>query len=566
MAAARTTHPRRVAIRAGARTRSIWLWQLSLAAVVVVLILAILVLAPDLLATITTATGIAAVLTTTVVTLLVPWDRVGNGVVALVPFADILAIGVLAFGGDLRMGYLWVFPLAWLANHYTVRWIATGLAVVAAIIVLDALTHTSNHSSTLRFLVVLLSLLFISITIQGGARRSRAFTRLLRRQSDRLEATLERVRAQERRVNQVLNGLDSAIARVDREGRLLGVNDAYVALYGVDPRDTSQPSTTVEYDARGGTALREADRPVARAARGEQFTDEQLWLFDAEGRWHIVAASTRELVHGPTEPESTLLVIRDITEAVEAESARRNLATTVTHELANPLTAIVGYTDLLLEDDLPAHSRERLELIESAAERMERLIAEVLRAGGRGTSSDQPHRLLDLRALLAATVESFAPAAAAGDVTLTLQPGPGAPIVADAFRLRQVFDNIVSNAVKYTPRAGSVDVEIRTDGPEAVVTIADTGIGIGEHDLSRVFEDYFRAETARDAGLPGTGLGMGISRSIVEQHGGTLEVQSTPGAGTTVTIRLPECDTAKPERDTATTAAATTDTAAKEDA
>jgi len=543
----------------GPRSRSIWLWQLSLSAVVVVLVLAVLVLSPEVLASVVTASGVVLILALTVVTLVAPWDRAGEVAAGLLPLADILAIGLIAYGGDLRFGFLWVFPMAWLASQYRVTWMIAGLGLIAAVIVVDALTHAPSAFSTLRFLVVLLSLTFISITIFNSARKTRAFTRLLHRQSERLEVTLERVRAQERRVVQMLNGLDSAVARVDRDGRLLGINDAFITLYGIDRRDTSRPGTTVEYDERGGTALREHDRTVARAARGELFSDERLWLFDADGDWHVVAASTRELVHGPAEPETTLLVIRDVTEAVEAENARRTLATVVTHELANPLTAIVGYTDLLLEDDLPRPAHDRLELIEAAGERMQRLISEVLRAGGREPVDADPRRPLDARALAEASVESFAPAAAAGDVSLALDPGAAVRMVADAFRLRQVLDNIISNAVKYTPRAGSIVVRVTEDGADAVITVADTGIGIGADDLSRIFTDYFRAETARDAGLPGTGLGMGISRGIVEQHGGTLEVDSTPGVGTTVTIRLPRGDVdAPPASDSQPAAAAHT--------
>ncbi|MFT4051564.1 MAG: ATP-binding protein [Microbacterium sp.] len=531
--------PPRGTVRASARTRSIWLWQLSIAAVLVIIALAILALEPSLLAEPTTEAGAIAIIVLTGATLVTPWHRLPRTVVALVPISDVLAIGLLAYGGDLRLGFLWVFPVAWIASYYRLGWMIGALGLVGAIIVLDTLTHDPSVDSTLRFLVVLLSLTFISITMFNSALRSHAFTRLLRRQSERLETTLERVRAQERRVNQMLNGLDSAVAHIDREGRLVGVNDAYLSLYGIDPREPSRPPTSIEYDSRGGTALRQHDRPATRAARGELFSDERLWLFDAEGRWHIISASTRELDNGPSESPTTLLVIRDITEAVEAESARRTLATTVTHELANPLTAIVGYTDLLLEEDLPPRSRERLELIEAAGQRMERLIAEVLRQGGRDARGDEPRRRIDARTLLVATVESFIPAAIAGDVALALQPGPAVPIVADAFRLRQVFDNLVSNAVKYTPRAGEVEVTLTAQGTDAVVTIRDTGIGIAPQDLPLIFDDYFRAETARDAGLPGTGLGMGISRSIVEQHGGALEVASEPEAGTTVTVRMP---------------------------
>ncbi|WP_298944474.1 PAS domain-containing sensor histidine kinase [uncultured Microbacterium sp.] len=251
----------------------------------------------------------------------------------------------------------------------------------------------------------------------------------------------------------MLNGLDAAIARVDRDGRLLGANESLLSLYGLDPRDTSRPGRSVEYDVKGGTALREYDRPFARAARGELFSDYRLWLFESEGRRHALSASTRELANAPTEPETTLLVIVDITDAIGADDARRTLARTVTHELANPLTAIIGYTDLLLAEDLSPRNLERLELIDAASARMEKLISEVLRAGGRERLVEEPWRRIDLREVVAASVDSFAPAAAAGDIAISFTGSDEAPVVADAFRLRQVFDNLISNAVKYTPRA-----------------------------------------------------------------------------------------------------------------
>lgn len=259
---------------------------------------------------------------------------------------------------------------------------------------------------------------------------------------------------------------------------------------------------------------------------------------------HALTASTRELAHAPTEPETTLVAITDISDAVSADDARRTLARTVTHELANPLTAIIGYTDLLLAEDLGARNHERLELIDAAGARMGTLIAEVLQAGGRERVAEEPWRRVDLGELVAASVESFVPAAAAGDVDIAFGGDEPAPVVADAFRLRQVFDNLISNAVKYIPRAGMVTVDV---APDAAVTIRDTGIGIAAEDLPRIYDDYFRAETARESGRPGTGLGLGIVRSIVEQHEGSLDVASRPGAGTTVTVRLP---LAQPEGET----------------
>ena len=310
--------------RAPARTRSIRLWQLSLAAVILVAGLVIVVLAPSLLAEPTTVAGVVVILALTVVTLLVPWHRVPRAGVLIVPFVDILAIGLLAYGGDVWFAFLWVFPLAWCASHFRARAMAAALVLVAVIVAIDALAHDPDELSTLRFLVVLLSLTFISLTIHFGARRTREFTHLLRRRTAELEDSLDRVRVQRRRTRQLLDSLDSAVARVGPDGRLLAVNDTYVRLYGVDRADLSRPPTSVEYDARGGTALHAHERPAARAARGERLRDERLWLFDADGVWHVVSASTRPLAAAADDTATTLLVVRDITETVETEAARRS--------------------------------------------------------------------------------------------------------------------------------------------------------------------------------------------------------------------------------------------------
>ncbi|WP_448232038.1 hypothetical protein [Microbacterium lacticum] len=118
MSATETTARVPPSVRTSPRSRSIWLWQLSLAAVIVILTLAIVVLAPEQIAAPTTAAGIALILVFTVMALILPWDRIGRATIAVLPLADILAIGLIAYGDDLRFGYLSVFPLAWLASHF----------------------------------------------------------------------------------------------------------------------------------------------------------------------------------------------------------------------------------------------------------------------------------------------------------------------------------------------------------------------------------------------------------------------------------------------------------------
>lgn len=529
----------------GSRTRSIWLQQLVLSASVVITVLLVQALQPGLFGVWTFSTGVGLIIALTAVALVVPWHRVPRNAVAVIPLGDVLGIGLLAFGTDLRFGFFWAFPIIWLATYFSIVLLVSALAGVGTLILVDATVNGFGPVQALRLTIVLLTLTFIGITAYLGSRQTRAFKQLLRRQAARLQGTLQRVTGQERRVSQMLNGLDTGIARLSADGEVLALNDTYVALYGVERDDPKRPGGAVEYATLRGDPLPDGDRPFVRASRGEQFEDERLWLFDAEGRWHALSASTRRLMSSD-EPPSTLLIVHDITALIEAERARERLAATVSHELRNPLTAIVGHADLALDDpSLPPKVREQIEVIAGAGERMQTLISEIL-ASSRGVfREDASSAVSDVARIVASSLESFRPAAAARRVTIEDELGEDLEVIGDAFRLRQAFDNVLSNAIKYTPGGGTVRIIGDADrvGGTVVLHFADTGIGIHEDDLPRIFEPYYRARAVRESSTPGTGLGMGIVRSIVEQQGGSLTLESEVGAGTTVSITLP----ARPE-------------------
>ncbi|MDQ1112731.1 two-component system phosphate regulon sensor histidine kinase PhoR [Microbacterium testaceum] len=523
----------------GSRTRSIWLLQLVLGASVVITVLLVQALEPSLFSLWPFSSGVGVIIALTAIAIVVPWQKIPRSVVAAVPFGDILGIGLLSFGTDLRFGFFWVFPIIWIATHFTLVYLISALSTVGMIIVVDATVNASGPATALRLIVVLLSLTFIGITSFLSARQTRAFKQLLRRQASRLQGTLQRVSGQERRVSQMLNGLDTGIARLSADGEVLALNDTYVALYGVERDEPQRPGAAVEYATLRGEPLPEAERPFARASRGEQFDDERVWLFDPHGEWHALSASTRRLVSSD-EPESTLLIVHDITALIESERARERLAATVSHELRNPLTAIIGHADLALDDpDLSPKVREQLEVIAGAGERMQKLISEIL-ATSRGVfrESSSP-AAADASRIIASSLASFRPAAAARRVSVIDELPDTAEVVGDAFRLRQAFDNILSNAIKYTPAGGTIRISGELSPDDVVLHFADTGIGIHPDDLERVFDPYFRAQSVRESPTPGTGLGMGIIRSIVEEQGGSLFLESELGAGTTVTVILP---------------------------
>jgi signal transduction histidine kinase len=146
---------------------------------------------------------------------------------------------------------------------------------------------------------------------------------------------------------------------------------------------------------------------------------------------------------------------------------------------------------------------------------------------------------VDLEAIVAECVESSLPAAAAKRIQLRVQTEQQPEVEGDPLRLAQVLDNLVSNALNFTPEGGCVDVRLRAAGGSAVIEVQDTGPGLSEDEQAQLFERFFRSPRAVEHAIPGTGLGLAIAKTIVERHGGRIAFESTVDAGTTVRVELP---------------------------
>lgn len=228
---------------------------------------------------------------------------------------------------------------------------------------------------------------------------------------------------------------------------------------------------------------------------------------------------------------------------VEADRARRQLLADVTHELRTPLTAIRGYAETLtLDQYAPAHpdGRRFVHIVDVEAQRLERLVNDLLdlaRLDAGGGALDRAP--VPVTALFTRVRERHERAAEADGVALDTSVDAGVDTVpGDARRLEQVVQNLTANALRHTPRGGRVSLDATRAGDTVVLRVRDTGEGIAAEHLPHVFDRFYKADAAR-ADAAGTGLGLSIVKAIVERHGGTVAVASSPGVETVFTVRLP---------------------------
>jgi two-component system phosphate regulon sensor histidine kinase PhoR len=521
------------------RRASIWRWQLVFAGTTVTVVVLIAALKPTVFATPLFTAGLLLALVVTLVVLVLPWDRIPAGAVLAVPLADILAIGLTTQAADIRLGFLWVIPITWIATYYSMLAVVSGIALITACLLVLGNPSGLISDGVLRVLITALALAFLGTTIRAGVRRSRAARRLLHRRSEQINRVARRVETHERRVTQIIDALDTALVAVGGDGAILKMNDAYRRLYGRDGYGAALPSPAVEYDDREGEPVPVDQTVLARAARGERLEGERVWLYDLDGAWRALEVSTQPIASESDDEGVALVMIDDVTRLLALAEERRMVSAILNHELRNPLTAIVGHVELLLDrDDLPPQAADQLRIVASAGERMQDLVTTALESSRPGVRVlSEP---VDLHALVQASVASFLPTATANRLHVQVSGAETLLIYGDAFRLRQAIDNLLSNAVKYTGAGGSIRIDLGvTDACQAELTISDTGSGMSDADLERLFQPYFRSEWAELSGIPGTGLGMVVVQDIVTAHGGTIDVHSALGEGTRMRVRIP---------------------------
>ena len=244
-------------------------------------------------------------------------------------------------------------------------------------------------------------------------------------------------------------------------------------------------------------------------------------------------------------PSGAVLVFHDVTDLRRLERMRQDFVANASHELKTPLASIKAYAETLLDWALndEAVNRRFLERIDEQVDRLNALILDMLSLARLESNQEFfEHGPLSLIPVVEKCVEVHRDRAAAVGLALAFDAGSldgDVLILADEEAIRQIFDNLIDNAIKYTPEDGEVRVACSMTPVAVMVEVSDTGVGIPRDDLSRIFERFYRVDKARSRELGGTGLGLAIVKHLVSSLRGQITVTSRPGAGTRFTVRLP---------------------------
>jgi signal transduction histidine kinase len=490
---------------------------------------------------------LAALATTAVASLLciaVPWDDFRLNWIVVVPILDLVAV---AFFRDTVYSFLpsatvlIVFPVLWLGYQFSVR--AIWLAVVGAFLVTvfpfirrNAWPSGPEEWADVLFLPILVSLAVISVFI--GARELRRHQVELRDANRVLRQTVKAAQDEAVITTAVSEAVNAGIIFFDANHSVRLKNRAMAEHFDLAEYDSHAHAGHAVFEQDRQTPIPSHDQNVYRVQHGQPVDERVYWIGRSGNQRALISSSSR--AHGADgEYLGTVLVGYDVTDLANAVTVREEFLASVSHELRTPLTSILGYLELVRDADEEGELgiSAELAIIQRNAEQLLAVIGDLLAA----TPSDLHLEIarVDLQQLVREGALAARPRAKESALRLDYAESEPIPVDADGRRLRQVIDNILSNAVKYTPEGGTIAVSARTEGSVAVIEIADDGVGITPEDQRQLFDRFFRTKSARKNAVQGNGLGLSIVKAIVDSHHGSISVISELGKGSTFRIEIP---------------------------
>jgi signal transduction histidine kinase len=463
--------------------------------------------------------GVAAVISLLALLIsIVFWPATGRVILSVFYIAVVLS----AWNGGLGPGLL-----------------ATGFGAAAAILLPRPVTGGFGVDDALNLCVFITVSVLIALITEALDRVNRA-----------LGTSLEEELRAEAEIRSVVDSVVETLLLVSPDGRIVSVNRRFEDLFGV-------PASQVE-----GRTVEELQPLVERIFAEPDAVTAQLAASEAAGSATGAATTTSSTILAQAWPQErqlalfatpvriedralgTLYGFRDVTQERELDRMKTEFVSQVSHELRTPLTAIKGFTDLMLDGDAGDVNEEQAEylgIVKSNADRLVALINDLL-----DVSRIESGRIklnlatVDVGAILDSVVAMMRPLLDGKSQTLTLEVEAGLPLAwGDNDRVVQVATNLVSNAHKYTQEGGSIEVTARREGEFVRIAVRDNGMGIAAEDMPRLFSRFYRVDNSLTRQIGGTGLGLSIVKSIVEMQGGTVAVESAPGAGSSFSFTVP---------------------------
>lgn len=523
--------------------------------------------------------GIALVTLASILSFVVPWRRLHPEWAVIVPTLSLLAVGLLRLGtGSSTSPFvvLTLLPFVWIASEAgRVNILIAGgstLVVLLAPLAVDGAARSAGDVVRAVFSPIIY--LIVAVVINEIAHRMRQQLAAAREAGEKQEILLAqavtaqdglvlneaRLKTANRLIQSIWNAVtEQSVIGTDLDGlidvwnpgaeKMLGLTEQQVLDGTHHIIDFHLPSELEErlqdMDARfttvSSTDVFSALVDTVRAGSA----DVRDWTYlRPDGKRVAVQVAATPRLDENGHRVGFIFVATDMTQAREFARLKDEFVGLISHELRTPLSSILGYLELLRDDEDAPLSDEQLQYLavaERNAHRLLRLVGDLL-----FTAQVESGRFpldikgVELGGVVSASIESARPAAASAGVTLVSDvPDRPLEVRGDPVRLGQAVDNLVSNALKFTPSGGTVTVSLRPDGEQAVIAVTDTGIGIPAVELSQLSQRFFRASTATRNAVPGVGLGLTITKAIVTAHGGRLDIASEEGVGTSISIVLP---------------------------
>jgi signal transduction histidine kinase len=497
----------------------------------------------------------------------------------IVPCIDLLAIGLLRMGtgGTTSLfGGLIILPVIWIANKPERRYIffaGAGASLALTLPYTLGGVVPQNSSDWLRGfitpIIYAVAAAIVNEMSRQGIERVAAIHELVDERdvmlrgavdyAERLSENEDRLRAADRLTRSVLDAVtEQSVIGSDVTGLIDVWNPGAEKMLGLKASQTQGRRYVHEFHVEtellgrsrelnyppGETVLNPGFSALVESARLGKAEVRQWTYVRADGTTLTVELAVTRRVDDQGATVGYIFVATDVTQALEVSRLKDEFVGLISHELRTPLSSILGYLELMRDDEENPLSDEQVQYLgvaERNAHRLLRLVGDLLFTAQVGSSTfSLDTSLIEVRPIVNASVESATPNADTAGVSLSSDmPKKPILVLGDAQRLGQAVDNLISNAIKFTPRGGSVNVEVTIEGKSVVIKVTDTGMGIPEDELDQLFARFFRASTATRAAVPGVGLGLSITKAIIVAHHGELDVQSVVGKGTSFIIRLP---------------------------